>query len=331
MRNVDVLLKRPIVSPVIMGSTLKVDFVKGHMGGNEIILLHGAQIPKQHHLKAALSLMESPGIRADQLGILEKPREGGDVKVKIVDKTEKDFIPMCGGLTQVLPRAFAGTDLGRRYGIGKAFKKIALETPVGLVNIAVVKTHGKMTTYTDMTKFVEQCYHNGVSRIQVAEVDALKVGEYLVVDVHQLREKYPDVNFEKLDAKAREILLSMQKDFDRQHLWPKPNTSYSLFEMYPDDPTHGRVVFPHNVSTGHIEPSCGTGTTAIAVALAETKRTADGPVTLRFDSGGGPFLGGPETTEVRMLVENSKVKHAEFTHSLVEITATGKAWLSAVP
>ena len=314
----------------MMRSTLKVDFVKGHMGGNEIILVNGGQIPKHHRIKAALSLMESPGIRGDQVGILEKPHEGGDVKVRIVDKTEKTYITMCGGLTQVLPRALRETDLGKRYGIGKTFKELALETDLGTVKISVRKTRNKVRTYTDMTKFVEECYRYGVSRIQVEGVDALKVGEFLVVDVQKLRERYAQVNFEEMNAEAREILLSMQKDFDRQHLWPNPNSNYSLFAMYPEDPTHGRVVFPHNITTGHIEPSCGTGTTAVAVALAETKRTADGLVTLRFDSGGGPFLGGPETTEVRMVVENSRVKHAEFSHSLVEITANGKAWFSAL-
>jgi diaminopimelate epimerase len=311
-----------------MGSTLKVDFVKGHMGGNEIILVHSGQIPKRHRIKAALSLMESPNVRGDQVGILEKPHEGGDVKVTIVDRTEKTYITMCGGLTQVLPRAFRETDLGKQYGIDKAFKELELETDLGIVKISVRKTRGKMTTHTDMTRFVEECYHYGVSQIQVAGVDALKVGEFLVVDVQKLREEYAGVKFEEMGAKAREILLSMQNDFDSQHLWPNPNAAYSLFDMYPEDPTHGRVVFPHNFTTGHIEPSCGTGTIAVAVALAETKRTTNGVVTLRFDSGGGTFLGGPETTNVRMVVENSRVKHAEFSHSLVEITANGKAWLS---
>jgi diaminopimelate epimerase len=274
--------------------------------------------------------MESPNVRGDQVGILEKPLEGGDVKVRIVDRTEKTYITMCGGLTQVLPRAFRETDLGERYGIGKTFKELELETDLGPVKISVRKTRGKVTTYTDMTKFVEECYHYGVSQVQVAGIDALKVGEFLVVDVQELREKYAAVNFEEMDAEARGVLLSMQKDFDNQHLWPNPNAAYSLFEMYPEEPTHGRVVFPHNITTGHIEPSCGTGTTAVAVALAETKRTTKGLVTLRFDSGGGTVLGGPETTEVRMVVENSKVKHAEFSHSLVEITANGTAWLSAL-
>jgi len=325
-----ILLNRVVSSVVIMRPTLKVDFVKGHMGGNEIILVHGGEIPKQLRIKAALSLMESPGVRGDQVGILEKPHERGDVKVRVVDRTEKTYIAMCGGLTRVLPRAFSETELGKRYGIGKAFKELALETDLGTVRISIRKTKGKMTAHTDMTKFVEECYHYGVSRIQVGGVDASKVGEFLVVDVQKLREKHAAVNFEKMDAEARGILLSMQKDFDRQHLWPNPNAAYSLFDMYPEDPTHGRVVFPHNITTGHIEPSCGTGTTAIAVALVETKRTANGFITLRFDSGGGPFLGGPETTEVRMVVENSRVKHAEFSHSLVEITANGKAWISAL-
>jgi diaminopimelate epimerase len=314
-----------------MRSSPKVDFVKGHMGGNEIILVHGDQIPTEDHIKTSLYLMESPSIRGDQVGILEKPRQGGDVKVRIVDRTTKDYITMCGGLSQVLPRAFAKTDLGKLYGIGKTFKELAVETDLGIVDISVKKTNGKMKTYTDMTKFVEECYDYGISPINIAEVDSMRVGEFLVADVQNLRKAYPGTNFEALDAKAKEILLSMQKDFDRQHFFPKPNVSYSLFDTYPNDPTHGRVVFPHNITIGHIEPSCGTGTIAVAIALAETKRTMNGHVTLRFDSGGGPFLGGPETTEVQMNVENARVKHAEFSHSLVEITATGKAWLPTLP
>jgi hypothetical protein len=234
---------------------------------------------------------------------------------------------MCGGLSQVLPRAFEQTDLGKPYGIGKGFKELAMETDLGIVKISVKRTDEKMTTYTDMTKFVEECYQYGISPIQVAGIDQLKVGKFLVADARNVRKKYPDANFEEMNAKAKEILLSMQKDFDAQHLIPKPNADYSLFDMYPNNSTHGRVVFPHNINIGHVEPSCGTGTIAVAVALAETKRTANGQVTLRFDSGGGPFLGGPETTQVQMLVENGRVKHAEFSHSLVEITATGKAWL----
>ena len=313
---------------MIMSSPLKVDFVKGHMGGNEIIFVHSSQIPKQHHIHAALYLMESPSVHGDQVGILDKPQAGGDVKVKIVDRTAKNYITMCGGLSQVLPKALLETDLGRKYCIRKTLRELALETDLGIVNISTKKPNGKMKAYTDMTKFVEECYQYGISPIKVAGVDSLRVGKFLVADAQKVLEKYPDTNFELLDAKARDLLLSMQKDFDNQHLIPKPNADYSLFDTYPDDPTHGRVVFPHNVTIGHIEPSCGTGTIAIAIALAETKRTANGPVQLRFDSGGGPSLGGPDTTEVQMEVENAKVKQAKFSHSLVEITATGTAWIS---
>jgi len=311
-----------------MSSTLKVEFVKGHMGGNEIILVHGSQIPKRHYVRTAVRMMEPPSIRGDQLGILEKPRKGGDVKVRIVDKTEKTYIPMCGGLTQVLPRAFMFTDLGKPYGFGRRFKTIGLETDIGTVMISVTKSKGKTLAYTDMTRFVEECYRNGVSPIRIAGVDALKVGEYIVADVGKLRKQYGMANFDGIDSKAQEILLSMQKDFDEQHLWPRLNTAFSLFEMYPDEAMHGRVVFPHHVSTGHLEPSCGTGTIAIALSLAETKKVPDGAVTLRFDSGGKHLLGGPETTEVRMVVENSKVVHAEFSHSRVEILATAREWIS---
>lgn len=308
-------------------STVKIDFVKGHMGGNEIIFVHGEQIPKERYIESSVYLLEVPSVRGDQVGVLEKPREGGDVKVRIVDRTAKNYITMCGGLSQVLPRAFEETNLGQPYGIDEGFKEVQMETDLGIVKISVNRSNDKMTTYTDMTKFVEECYSYGISPIHVAGVEQLKVGKFLVADAENLRKRHPDVNFEQMNQNAKEILLSMQKDFDAQHLIPKPNADYSLFDMYPNDSAHGRVVFPHNINIGHIEPSCGTGTIAIAVGLAETKRTANGRVSLRFDSGGGPFLGGPETTEVKMLVENGRVKHAEFSHSLVEITATGKVWL----
>jgi proline racemase len=310
-----------------MKRLIEFDYVKGHMGGNEIIFLDGSQISPKRYVEVGVSALESPSVRGDQAGVLLKPKGSGDIRVKIIDRSTKGFIPMCGGLSQVLPRALAETSLGKRFGIRKPLKKIDLETDLGIVRISVKSVKGETVALTDMTKFVDECYRLGLSPIQVSGVNAHKIGQYLVADANEILKSHPAADFVGMNQAARDVLLDMQKDFDNQHLIPKPNADYSLFDMYPDDSTHGRVLFPHSIPSGSIEPSCGTGTIAVAVALAYSQRITGPSSSLRFDSGDGPFLGGSETTRVEMLLENGKVTHAEFTHSRVEITSVGKIWI----
>jgi hypothetical protein len=206
-------------------------------------------------------------------------------------------------------------------------KKIDLETDLGTVRISVKSVKGETVAFTDMTKFVNECYRRGLSQIQVSGMNAFKIGKFLVVDANEILKSHSAADFARMNQAAKEVLIDMQKDFDNQHLMPEANADYSLFDMYPEDSTHGRVLFPHSITIGHIEPSCGTGTIAVAVALAYSRRITGPSASIRFDSGDGPFLGGTETTKVGMLLENDKVKHAEFTHSLVEITSLGKIWV----
>ncbi|MGA2789872.1 MAG: hypothetical protein ABSF00_03775 [Candidatus Bathyarchaeia archaeon] len=309
-----------------MRHSIKLDYVKGHMGGNEIVFLDGSQISPKRYVDVGLSALDSPSVHGDQTGVLLKPKGSGDIRVKIVDRTARGFITMCGGLSQVLPKALAETYLGKRFDIRKPMKKIDLETDLGIVRISVKSVKGETVAFTDMTKFVDECYRRGLSQIQVSGVNALKIGKFLVVDASEILKSHPAADFVSMNQAAKEVLMVMQKDFDNQHLIPKANADYSLFDMYPEDSTHGRVLFPHSIPIGHIEPSCGTGTIAVAVALAYSGRITEPSASLRFDSGDGPFLGGTETTKVEMLLENGKVKHAEFTHSRVQITSVGKIW-----
>lgn len=309
------------------GRWAKADFVKGHMGGNEIVLLDGSKIGKEKYVKVALSVLDPPSIRGDQAGILEKPQRGGDVKVRIVDRTTRDFITMCGGLTQVLWKALAETDIGKRYRIRRRLKQLALETGLGLVRISAKAIGGKTAAFTDMTSYVQDCYRLGVSPIEVAGVRAVKAGKFLVADVSEIRRTYPEADFRSMSPETKAALIKMQADFDRQHFFDIPNSDFALFDTYSNDPTHGRVLFPHDVTRGHVEPSCGTGAVAVALAMAEMGRLGDGMFSIRLDSGGPPALGGPETTYVNVVERERKIASAEFSHSLVEITATGKTWI----
>jgi diaminopimelate epimerase len=307
-----------------------VDFLKGHMGGNEIVLLHADQMPRRRRLETALSILDPPSIRGDQAALLERPKRGGDIKVQIVDRASRDFITTCGGMTQVLCKALLETELGRRYGIRLHRRQLILETDDGTVRVSIRSRAGRLSILTDMTRFVEECYKLGIFAVQVAGVKATKVGRFLVADVDEIQKKCPDADFDRMNRSAVEILTEMQSDYDRQRFLGAPNAEFSLFSMYPDDSTHGRVLFPHNIRGGHVEPSCGSGSVAIAIALAQAQRPRGGTLCFRFDSGGGPVLGGPETTQVNVRIRDGRVMAAEFTHSLVEIVSAGKLWLRPV-
>lgn len=310
-----------------MRESVAVDFVKGHMGGNEIVLLHESQIPKRDRLKIVLSILDPPSVRGDQAVLLERPRRGGDIKVTVVDRASRDFISACGGMAQVLCRALLETGLGKHYRIRLPRKQLTIETDYGTVRVSIGGTRRRPVILADMTSFVEECYRLGVSSIQVAGVEATKVGRFLVADAEKAQEKHPDADFNTMNRSAVEILTEMQADYDRQRFSDARNADYSLYSMYSDDPTRGRVLFPHNIAGGHVEPSCGSGSVAIAIALAHAKRLRDGVSSLRFDSGGAPVLGGPDTTQVKVAIRDGRVMTAEFTHSLVEIVSIGKAWL----
>ncbi|MGB9023436.1 MAG: hypothetical protein WCC94_08385 [Candidatus Bathyarchaeia archaeon] len=310
-----------------MRESVAVDFVKGHMGGNEIVLLHESQIPKRDRLKIVLSILDPPSVRGDQAVLLERPRRGGDIKVTVVDRASRDFISACGGMAQVLCRALLETGLGKHYRIRLPRKQLTIETDYGTVRVSIGGTRRRPVILADMTSFVEECYRLGVSSIQVAGVEATKVGRFLVADAEKAQEKHPDADFNTMNRSAVEILTEMQADYDRQRFSDARNADYSLYSMYSDDPTRGRVLFPHNIAGGHVEPSCGSGSVAIAIALAHAKRLRDGVSSLRFDSGGAPVLGGPDTTQVKVAIRDGRVMTAEVTHSLVEIVSIGKAWL----
>ena len=104
-----------------------------------------------------------------------------------------------------------------------------------------------------------------------------------------------------------------------------------MYDLHPLSAEHtGRVIFPHGIASDHIEPACGTGTVAIGLAMAENNEIdySEGEsVQLLFESGGTPFqIGGPDITTLKLEIKNRKITRASFSHSLVEIIATGHLW-----
>ena len=79
-----------------------------------------------------------------------------------------------------------------------------------------------------------------------------------------------------------------------------------------------------------MEPSCGTGSVAIGVAIVATGEVEresiyrEGVYEVSLETGGGSELGGPERTTLLISSNKSVITNVSFSHSLVKITTVGE-------
>jgi len=310
---------------------MELDYLKGHMGNNIIIFLYGDQIPKGRELEAAVEVLQPHRVSGHETGILYPPVKDGDLKVKIVGFTSRAFITACGGLTQVLGKAAVETELGRRCNlpIREPETRFILETDAGPVPITAEVAGGEAKrVWTDMGAFVRECYDLGVSQLELEGVSAMKVGKFLVLDGDKVKRHYPEADFESMTVRTKEILLDLQGEFKSQTF---PNYhDFSLYDWHPQFAGDLRVLFPHNLATGHVEPACGTGFVATGIGLWELgdlRRRGiadDKGARVRYECGGAPVLVGPELASLELTCDGGRVTGAAFSHSVIEIMENGR-------
>jgi hypothetical protein len=308
----------------------KIDFIKGDMGGNEIILIYGEKIPPGKALQTGVSALKASSIRGDNAGLIYKGSKA-DLTVKIIDFTLGEYISGCGGLTQVLGKALVETEMASRLGISidEPVTEIKLKTDAATVPIHIHLRDGKVTeVHSFMQTYVDECYDLGVKPMNVAGIEAMRVGNYLVMNGADIHKAYPKVNYEKMVSDMIQVVVEGQRDFDRQ--LNQELSDYVAIDDLNSQTHSGRLLFPHKISTGQIEPSCGNGTVAVGIAMHERgELNSEGDVTLAFESGGDALnIGGSELTKLHLQVKNKKISSVSLRHSLVEIPAEGQLWLN---
>ncbi len=316
---------------------MRLDFVRGHMGGNLIILLRGDQVPIGSELQTAVKLLGPNYLSAHEAGILYPTDKSGQIEVKIAEASLPSFISACGGLTQVLGAALVETELGVLFGVNKdaPVTEVTLYTDGGQVGLTIDSHEQKeLRIKTDMQSFVNETYDRGVGFLQHKGVNVIKAGKFMVINAVHFKEVYPNADFRRWDSKTRQALLEIQHEFQEKTGEIEPNVA--VYDWNTQYGGHLRVVFPHSVETEYIEPSCGTGSVALGIAVlasGELKNLKDlspdqnGCLLLNIESGGGIELGGPEVTALEMKIDRGVVKTAAFSHSRVEITSVGQAIL----
>jgi len=313
---------------------MQLDYLKGHMGNNVIIFLYGDQIPEGRELEAAVEVLQPHRVAGHETGILYPPVRGGDLMVKIVGFTSRAFITACGGLTQVLGKAAVETGLGRRcrLPIREPETRITLETDAGPVPITAEVVAGEARrVWTDMGAFVRECYRLGVSQLELQGVPAIKVGKFLVLHGDEVKRHYPEADFETMPARTQKILLGLQDLFKRQTF---PNYhDFALYDWHPQSGGDLRVLFPHNLATGHVEPACGTGFVATGIGLWELGHLRrrglahEQGARVRYECGGAPVLVGPDLASLELTCADGRVVGAAFSHSVIEIMEEGRVML----
>lgn len=311
---------------------MKLDFIRGHMGGNLIILLRGDQVPVGRELDTAVKLMGANYLHAHEAGILYATGKPGQIEVKIAEPTVPCFISACGGFTQVLGAALVETELGDLFGLSKIASpaEVVLHTDCGPTSLSIDFKNGKAKRIrTNMECFVTECYEHGVGKMTINELEVLRAGKFLVINADSFRLVYPFADFNRWNGKTREALLNIQHQFMSKTGEIEPNVA--VYDWNPEQKGHMRVVFPHYVQDEFFEPSCGTGSVALGLAVlaaGELEQISAGEndwLSLDIESGGGIELGGPDLTTLEMKIENKQAVSAVFSHSRVEITSVGEA------
>ncbi len=297
------------------------------MGRNEIVLAPRRGFPRDRELELGLEVLTRPQVRGDQLGLLYPVQGGADLGTKIVDVNSRDYLPMCGGLTQVLGRAWGEVDLKELFDLDLPGPKggFDLETDMGTFPILV----GPEEIVTIMDPFLSLIYERGVRKGSVCGVKSYRVADFFVTFAGEIKRRYPRASFRPLDEETRGILIQLQREFEEEFSTGKENRDFAVVERREDESAAGKLLFPHNIEEGLLEASCGTGAIAVAVAFAQEGLLGEGgQLELDFESGGEETsIGGPEITRVGLELNGGRVASARLSHSLVEILSTGELYL----
>lgn len=312
---------------------MKARFVKGHMGGNTIALFRRDSFLSDRKLELVLEALRNEDLACHEAGLLSPGSSQGHLGLAIVGRSSANWISACGGLTQVLGHAFADRTSCEHLGLDLLFPPatVVLETEAGPTPVNLVREGGKLMVWTDMTAFLEELYRDGFEELVLCGFPTRRIGKFLAIDADVLRNLHPDDEIQALGPRVRQTLTDIQRAFFR-HMG-RESRDLALYDDRCSHKTHFRITFPHYLPEGHIEPACGTGTVAAGLALFLAGKLEDRKLAraetdeIIFESGGGPSLGGPERTLLRLEQANGRICRAHFSHNRVELTAVGDVFL----
>lgn len=314
---------------------MQVDFVKGHCGWDTLTLLPEGSIPPQQELEAALKILAAPVYGGLEVGYLGRGDAPNRIRLRMVDSTSRNWIAMCGGMTQVIGKALVETFFRDHFEVDTSASRLSFEllTESGAIPIHVeVSDRRAIRTTTVMDGFVSHLQRAGIEPLTLESCEVLRVGDMLVLDLAQLERVHPHVDFTRRDAGTHlDIVNGILKAY--RQLRGGEGVTGMMFDRRPEGPGQFRIYprfYSDDLAAASIpfEFQCGTGTVAVGLALAHhgLLSFAAGVERVIFEWGSQrttPDPYGIRTSELHLSLHEGRVKRASFTHSVVEILAEG--------
>jgi len=320
--------------------TTQVDFVKGHCGWDILTLVPEGQVPMGQELQTALKIIDPPINGGLEVGFLGEGSKPGEITLRMMDSTSRDWLSMCGGMTQVIGKALVETFFKNRFDIDISLPRITIQllTKAGTIPIEIEVSNGKANRITSkMDDYAAYLYRDGVEEVALQGCKLLRVGDFLIMDINELEAKHTDIDFTRLDHGPQlEILYDILKEY-MLRVRAKFGVAGMMYDQRPQGLGQFRIYsrfYSQDRSAAKIpyEFQCGTGTVAVGMAIAHK-----GQIPFRGNKGSIIFEWGNQavtpdpygikTSKLDLQLENGSVLQAKFSHSVVEILEEGRMTL----
>lgn len=319
---------------------MQVRFVKGHCGWDALTLIPSEEVSPGRELEVALKIVDAPVNGGLEAGLLGRGERAAEIRMRAVSSTHRTWIPLCGGMTQVVGKALVETFFREHFSIDVSSPHLTVHllTDSGVIPLHIEIENGRVVrTTTVMDGYAAFLYGRGVVSVVLEGIEAVDVSEYLVFDIAALERAHPGVEFRSRRASAGlEIINGLLKAYRSYQgitggvagmMYQHGGEGPGQFRLYPrfygDDQAAARVPF---------EFQCGTGTVAIGIALAY-----HGLLPFSGTQGHAIFEWGSQritpdpygirTSRLDAVIRNGQIAQARFSHSTVEILAEGSLTL----
>jgi len=315
---------------------MKVSFVKGHCGWDTVTLVLAGQIPPQHELEAALKIIDIPVNGGLEVGFMGKGEREGEIRLRIAESTTRNWITMCGGMSQVIGKALVETVFRDHFNLNLSGPTLSVKlvTDSGVIPLEIdIEDAKARQTTTVMDDYAAFSYKCGVEPLVLDGVRALQVDRFLILNIAALEERHPGVDFTRRDpGQHLEIVNALLRTFQR-HCGSAYGAVGMLYDDRPEGPGRFRVYprfFSPDLAAARIpyEFQCGTGAVAVGVALAHYNQLPfeeqQGRIVFEWGSQRAtPDPYGLRTSQLDLVLQGGRVSKASFSHSVVEILAEG--------
>ncbi|MGC1730662.1 MAG: hypothetical protein WA747_14950 [Steroidobacteraceae bacterium] len=315
---------------------MNLSFVKGHCGWDTVTLVLASQVPPELQLEAALKIIDMPVSGGLEVGFMGRGEREGEIRLRIAESTTRNWIAMCGGMSQVIGKALVETGFRDHFSLKQSGPtlRVKLVTDSGVIplEIEIEDAKARQTT-TVMDEYAAFSYKCGVDPLVLDGIRGLQVDRFIIVDIAALEARHPGVDFTRRDpGQHLEIVNALLRTFQR-HCGSTHGAVGMLYDDRTDDPGRFRLYprfFSPDLAAAKIpyEFQCGTGTVAVGVALAHHKQLPfneqQGRIVFEWgDQRVTPDPYGIRTSQLNLVLHSGRVAKASFSHSVVEILAEG--------